>query len=150
MASPTRWMWVWVNSGSWWWTGRPGMLQFIGSQRVGHDWAIELNWTEWYFKYILRDAAKTCHYNLLNDAIFFSSLLYPYYLILICHCLNCLCSYRYFCLFFCSSSVHFNFESHLHNTVNVYNAINIELENVRLFLLVSSNSSWDLKNIYWR
>ena len=43
MASPTRWMWVWVNSGSWWWTGRPGMLQFMGSQRVGHDWATELN-----------------------------------------------------------------------------------------------------------
>ena len=38
--------WVWVNSGSWWWTGRPGMLQFIGSQRVGHNWATELNWTE--------------------------------------------------------------------------------------------------------
>ena len=35
-------MWVWVNSGSWWWTGRPGMLQFMGSQRVGHDWATEL------------------------------------------------------------------------------------------------------------
>ena len=46
MASLTRWTWVWVNSGSWWWTGRPGMLQFIGSQRVGHDWATELNWTE--------------------------------------------------------------------------------------------------------
>ena len=44
MASPTRWMWVWVNSGSWWWTGRPGMLQFMGSQRVGHDWVTELNW----------------------------------------------------------------------------------------------------------
>ena len=40
----TRWTWVWVNSGSWWWTGRPGMLQFMGSQRVGHDWATELNW----------------------------------------------------------------------------------------------------------
>ena len=36
--------WVWVNSGSWWWTGRPGVLQFTGSQRVGHDWATELNW----------------------------------------------------------------------------------------------------------
>ena len=35
---------VWVNSGSWWWTGRPGMLQFMGSQRVGHDWGTELNW----------------------------------------------------------------------------------------------------------
>ena len=45
-ASPTRWTWVWVNSGSWWWTGRPGMLQFMGSQRVGHDWVTELNWTE--------------------------------------------------------------------------------------------------------
>ena len=46
MASPTRWTWVWVNSGSWWWTGRHGVLRFMGSQRVGHDWATELNWTE--------------------------------------------------------------------------------------------------------
>ena len=46
MASLTRWTWVWVNSESWWWTGRPGMLQFMGLQRVGHDWATELNWTE--------------------------------------------------------------------------------------------------------
>ena len=49
MASPTQWMWVWVNSRSWWWTGRPGMLQFMGSQRVGHDWVTELNWTEHLF-----------------------------------------------------------------------------------------------------
>ena len=46
MASPTRWTWVWVNSGSWWWIGRPGMLWFMGSQRVRHDWATELNWTD--------------------------------------------------------------------------------------------------------
>ena len=46
MASLTQWTQVWVNSGSWWWTGRPGMLQFMGSQRVGHDWVTELNWTE--------------------------------------------------------------------------------------------------------
>ena len=46
MASLTRWTWVWVNSGSWWWTGRPGVLWFMGSQRVGHDWVTELNWTE--------------------------------------------------------------------------------------------------------
>jgi len=46
MASLTRWMWVWVNSGSWWWTGRPGVLWFMGSQRVGHDWVTEPNWTE--------------------------------------------------------------------------------------------------------
>ena len=44
MASPTQWTWVWVKSGSWWWTGRPGKLQFMGSQRVGHDWETELNW----------------------------------------------------------------------------------------------------------
>ena len=46
MASLTRGMWVWVTSGSWWWTGRPGVLQSMGSQRVGHDWVTELNWTE--------------------------------------------------------------------------------------------------------
>ena len=45
MASPTQWTWIWVDFWSWW-TGRPGMLQFTGSQRVGHDWATELNWTE--------------------------------------------------------------------------------------------------------
>ena len=44
MASPPQWTWVWVDSGSWWWTGRPGMLRFMGSQRVRHDWVTELNW----------------------------------------------------------------------------------------------------------
>ena len=44
MASLTRWTWVWVGSGSCWWTGRPGMLQSKGSQRVRHNWATELNW----------------------------------------------------------------------------------------------------------
>ena len=44
MASPTRRIGVWVSSGSWWWTGKPGVLQCMGSQRVGHDWATELNW----------------------------------------------------------------------------------------------------------
>ena len=46
MASLTQWTWVWVNSGSWWWTGRPDVLQSMESQRVGHDWVTELNWTE--------------------------------------------------------------------------------------------------------
>ena len=46
MASPTWWTSVWVNSGIWWWTGRSGVLRFMGSQRVGHDWATELNWTK--------------------------------------------------------------------------------------------------------
>ena len=46
MASLTRWTWVCVGSGSWWWTGRPGMLQSMGLQRVGHDWVTELYWTD--------------------------------------------------------------------------------------------------------
>ena len=46
MASPIQWAWIWVNSGSWWWIGWPGMLRFMGSQRVRHDWVTELKWTE--------------------------------------------------------------------------------------------------------
>ena len=46
MASPTQWTWVWAMYWRCWWTGRPGMLQFMGYQRVRHDWATELNWTE--------------------------------------------------------------------------------------------------------
>ena len=45
MASPTRWTWVWVSSGSRWWTGKPDMLQSMKPQRVRHDWTTELNWT---------------------------------------------------------------------------------------------------------
>ena len=55
MASLIQWTWVWVNSGSWWWTGRPGVLQFMGSQRVGHDWVTELNWTD------LQHYISTCY-----------------------------------------------------------------------------------------
>ena len=42
MASLSRWTWVWANPGNWWWTGKPGMLQSMGSQRVGHNWGTEL------------------------------------------------------------------------------------------------------------
>ena len=45
MASLTQWTWVWASSGSWWWTGRPDMLQSMGMQRVRHNWVTELNWT---------------------------------------------------------------------------------------------------------
>ena len=45
MASPTQWAWVWASSGSWWWTGKSGVLQFLGSQSVGHDWMTELTET---------------------------------------------------------------------------------------------------------
>ena len=67
MASLIQWAWVWVDSGSWWWTGRPGMLQCMGLQRVKHDWVTELNWTfvetvamikkcckSWLWKIVLR------------------------------------------------------------------------------------------------
>ena len=46
MASLTWWTWVWASSGSWWWTGNPGVLHSMGSQRVRHNWVSELNWTE--------------------------------------------------------------------------------------------------------
>ena len=49
MSSLTQWTWVWVNSRSWWWTGRPGVLQSMGSQRVRHDWVTELNWVLIYY-----------------------------------------------------------------------------------------------------
>ena len=68
MASLTRWRWVWVNSGSWWWTGRPGVLQSIVSQRVGHNWVTELNWTELLY---VRNSFEfsTCINSLLTAAL---------------------------------------------------------------------------------
>ena len=63
MASPTQWTWVWVNSGSLWWTGRPCVLQSMGSQRARHDWVTELNWTEslcWGFPDSSADKESTC------------------------------------------------------------------------------------------
>ena len=55
IASLTQWIWVWVNSRSWWWTGSPGVLQSMGLQRVRHDWATELNWTENTLSYCFRE-----------------------------------------------------------------------------------------------
>ena len=52
MASPTPWTLAWVDSGSWWWTGKPGVLWFMGLQRVGHDWVTELNWIEYSIAWI--------------------------------------------------------------------------------------------------
>ena len=66
MASLTLWTWVWVNSGSWWWTERPSVLRFMGSQRVGHDWATDLIWSDTHHlnnqtrKSIPRTAWKMC------------------------------------------------------------------------------------------
>ena len=57
MASPTQWTWVWVNSRSWWWTGRPGVLQSMGSQRVWYNWVTELNWYQ-IIDFILNDTIE--------------------------------------------------------------------------------------------
>ena len=64
MASLTQWTWVWVDSGSWWWTGRPGVLRFMGSQRVRHVWATDLIWCplSWW-----------CHPTISSSVIPFSS-----------------------------------------------------------------------------
>ena len=56
MTSLTQWTWVWVSSGSWWWTGRPGLLQSMGSQRVGCDWVTELNWTDDWLQHFMARA----------------------------------------------------------------------------------------------
>ena len=71
MASPTQWTWVWVNSGSWWWTGRPGMLRSMGLQRVGHNWVTELNWTEpWDSSNMV--CSKFLHHLLIPKLYFFT------------------------------------------------------------------------------
>ena len=57
IASLTQWTWVWVSSGSWWWTGRPGMLQSIGSQRVRQDWAAELNCLFYVWVFLAAEAS---------------------------------------------------------------------------------------------
>ena len=53
VASATQWAWVWAISGSWWWTGKPGVLQSMGSQRVRHNWATELKWFHWFWPLVL-------------------------------------------------------------------------------------------------
>ena len=57
------WTWVWVNPRSWWWTGRPGVLQSMRSQRVGHDWATELNWG--VFLIVIDWPLERCYWYLL-------------------------------------------------------------------------------------
>ena len=74
MASPTWWTWVWVNSGSWWWTGRPGVLQFMGSQRVRHDWGTELNWINIFIQILIR-----CEYFQRNQPAEFCAAVFQFY-----------------------------------------------------------------------
>ena len=68
MASLTQWTWVWVNSGCWWWTGKPGVLQFMRSQRVRHDWATELNWTDIYMFGLIRDVIMLIHSMIISTS----------------------------------------------------------------------------------
>ena len=81
MASRTRWTWVWVNSGRWWWTGGPGVLWFMGSQRLRHGWATELNWkgrkSLWEMLNIWKYFPK---YQLLYQHIFFTHVFQSWYL----------------------------------------------------------------------
>ena len=76
MAGWHHWLnghWVWVNSGSWWWTGRPGVLQFMGSQRVRHDWATELNWRVNFSLFSLSMNSSLNETHILNVNYFFTS-----------------------------------------------------------------------------
>ena len=74
MTSPSQWTWVLVNSGSWWWTGRPGVLQSMGSQRDGHDWETEVYWTAaiqfclgfFFFNASIFDSLKYYHLSLVQ------------------------------------------------------------------------------------
>ena len=79
IASLTRWTWVWVNSGSWWWTERPSMLRSMGSQRIRHDWVTELNWTElnlfWRCRQTSRTIRKWSLKRKTDDKVYFGKLL---------------------------------------------------------------------------
>ena len=86
MASPTRWTWIWVNSGTWWCTGRPGVLQFMGSQRVGHNWATELNWmiyTVGSLKLLSTLMFCTAYWRHCMQYYIFSYVLYSFMLLLV-------------------------------------------------------------------
>ena len=72
VASPIQWTWVWVDSGSWWCTGRPGVLRFMGSQIVRHDWAIELNWTSEGTSYIITFKVVLAAVHGWETSLFFS------------------------------------------------------------------------------
>ena len=82
MASPTQQAWVWVNSGGWWCTGRPGMLQSMGLQGVRHDWVTELNWTNMFINLLFTIAI--CIIYLLQGLISFLGKYLHYQFLLFC------------------------------------------------------------------
>ena len=71
MASLTRWTWVSVDSGSWWWTGRPGVLRFMGSQRVGHDWGTDLIWSDCILQFKIFCLVLLCIFCFFTDIFYF-------------------------------------------------------------------------------
>ena len=81
MASLTRRTWVWVNSGSWWWTGRPGVLWFMGSQRIRHNWATELDWTELKRHSALHEMSTSSWNFTRNDSLFVPSIVHFHWII---------------------------------------------------------------------
>ena len=105
MASPTQRTWVWVNSGSWWWIGRPGVLQSMGSQRVRHDWAIELNWTECVYMYMCL-CMHTCVLVSLCVCMYTFECFHVCMHIYVCTCVSlcvhiCACVYACVCVCMC-------------------------------------------------
>ena len=60
MASLTQWTWIWVSSGCWWWTEKPGVLQSMGLQRIKHDWVTELNW------YCILSSQQPCNWDIVT------------------------------------------------------------------------------------
>ena len=82
MALLTQWTWVWVNSGSCWWTGRPCVLRFMGSQRVRHDWATEL--TDWYLIYNVVLVSLVQQGNSVKHIFILFSNSFPIYVIIAC------------------------------------------------------------------
>ena len=80
MVSPIQWTWVWVSSRRWWCTGRPGMLQSMGSQRFRHDWAIELNWKCMYLNRNISNIALLTHCSNIHCTNKFS--LWKFYLLM--------------------------------------------------------------------
>jgi len=78
MASLPQWTWVWVNSASWWWTGKLVVLQSMGSQRVRDDWATELNWTVLICQLPFNTTGKSCIIFLFISQYFFVCLFWVY------------------------------------------------------------------------
>ena len=72
IASQTQWTWIWVDSGSWWWTVKPGILRFMGLQRVRHHWATELNGTEYTHTHNHTYECLWSRWNLNNTCVLFA------------------------------------------------------------------------------